>query len=47
MELIIRADLDERLFGSSDMGGQAFQLTVSLFEVLMKACVDAFPDKVS
>jgi len=41
-----RAALDERLFGSSAMGGQAFNLTVALFEALMKECVEVFPDEV-
>ena len=44
--LTIRADLDERLFGSSEMGGQAFNLTVSLFEALIKECVELFPNEV-
>lgn len=42
-----RAEIDERIFGSTEMGTQAFNLVVSLFEILIQHCADAFPGKVS
>jgi hypothetical protein len=45
--LISRAEIDERIFGSTEMGTQAFNLVVSLFEILIQHCADAFPGKVS
>jgi hypothetical protein len=42
-----RAEIDERIFGSTEMGTQAFNLVVSLFEILIQHCADAFPTKVS
>jgi hypothetical protein len=44
--LISRAEIDERIFGSTEMGTQAFNLVVSLFEILIQHCADAFPGKV-
>lgn len=42
-----RSEIDERLFGSSAMGTQAFHLVVSLFDALISHCADAFPGQVS
>jgi len=42
-----RAEIDDRIFGGSEMGQQAFNLVVSLFETLIQHCADAFPGKVS
>jgi hypothetical protein len=47
MWLISRAEIDERIFGSTEMGTQAFNLVVSLFEILIQHCADAFSGKVS
>ena len=42
----VRAEIDERLFGSTEMGNQAFNLVVSLFEALIGHCTEAFPGQV-
>jgi hypothetical protein len=38
--------MDERLFGSSEMGDSAFRLCVALFEALLDEVTQAFPDQV-
>lgn len=43
---VVRAEIDERLFGSTEMGNQAFNLVVSLFEALISQCTEAFPGRV-
>lgn len=45
-EASYRTELDERLFGSSEMADQAFKLCVSLLEVLLAEAVKSFPDEV-
>ena len=41
-----RSEMDERLFGSSEMGDSAFRLCVALFEALLDEVTQAFPDQV-
>jgi hypothetical protein len=43
----LRTELDERLFGSPDMADQAFKLSVSLLEIILKHATACFPDEVS
>lgn len=38
--------MDERLFGSTEMGDQSFQLTVGLLETLLGEIVTCYPDQV-
>lgn len=38
--------MDKRLFGSSEMGDSSFKLIVRLFESMMDAIVQCFPDQV-
>ena len=40
------SEMDERLFGSSEMGDSAFRLCVALFEALLDEVTQAFPDQV-
>ncbi|WVQ97270.1 hypothetical protein IAU59_004381 [Kwoniella sp. CBS 9459] len=38
-------EIDERIFGSTEMAEQAFKLSVRLLEELLQRCVAAFPDQ--
>lgn len=44
-EYMPRKTLDERLFGSSDVGDQVFALCVGFFERAMDVATDLFPDQ--
>ncbi|WVR05992.1 hypothetical protein IAU60_003020 [Kwoniella sp. DSM 27419] len=37
------SEIDERLFGSTEMAEQAFKLSVALLEDMLKRCTDVFP----
>jgi hypothetical protein len=39
--------MDKRLHGTSEMGAQAFRLSVYLLEKLLEECIKIFPGKVS
>jgi hypothetical protein len=43
----VSQEMDQRLFGSSEMGDSAFKLCVALFEALLDEITQAFPDQVS
>ncbi|WVF70907.1 hypothetical protein IAT40_005702 [Kwoniella sp. CBS 6097] len=38
-------EIDERIFGSTEMAEQAFKLSVRILEELLQRCVAAFPDQ--
>lgn len=46
LRAISRTELDERLFGSTEMADQAFKLCVSSLEILLEEVVKPFPDQV-
>ena len=41
-----RSELDERLFGSVELGENAFRLCVALLETIMEQIVNSFPNEV-
>ncbi|WVW82431.1 hypothetical protein I302_104441 [Kwoniella bestiolae CBS 10118] len=44
-QYISLSEIDERIFGSTEMAEQAFRLSVSLLEVLLQKAVAEFPDQ--
>ncbi|WRT64265.1 uncharacterized protein IL334_001196 [Kwoniella shivajii] len=44
-QYISLTEIDQRIFGSTEMANQAFKLSVSLLEELLHRCVAAFPDQ--
>ncbi|WWC58481.1 uncharacterized protein I303_101024 [Kwoniella dejecticola CBS 10117] len=44
-QYISLSEIDERIFGSTEMADQAFKLSVSILEQLLHRCVDLFPNQ--
>ncbi|WWC66499.1 uncharacterized protein I206_100401 [Kwoniella pini CBS 10737] len=44
-QYISLSEIDERIFGSTEMADQAFKLSVSILEQLLHHCVELFPDQ--